>query len=679
MIVAFLILCLPLSVSASIHLGTIQGVVTGAKGEPVAGARVGLEGPTVRETVSDSGGRFYFPYLPVASYVVSVDLEGYGSAVQNEVMVEASRRTQVAIQLPADPDEIVTLTEETSIADPTDLDPASTMDRQELRGTPLPEAAEVLTSRFPGVVSGTLATRTGDPLYSSLRGADGVPRISINGVEGTSALPRLSSGVLRESLQEASFVSSSSDPLFRSAEGELRLVTPAARAHFEGSFYAALSPKAFQSSAMKPRGLRQNELVSTTDLGLEIGGPLIPGRLHAWSFLGTSVRERNLNPISSTSDTSTTNAMGRLDGALSMSRHLTGFGMFVRNDESLTSRPFFVGGPSFRTRSNSVSSLGSVDFQGTISPRAHAALKASVVRSHERLSQFSGVFSFDRSNTRVASILTLGASYDRFSEEPRRAGFERLSATLSDLVQWRSWTFQAGIRAERTTFRLSRERSTTTDPRLTISRAMGGSQKTTLKAGFNRYRDYYQRSVDELLVMAEHQILPEFLVGVQLSKREYERTCGSDRDIDLQHDSAEVFATKRMSNRWMMRGFVDAQNLDLDGCHPFAQSTLTDAALAYGVSTVVEGPWAINIALALTGRSAIELGVREAAPEFFQADLRVSKALSIAGRRLDAFAELVNATNQRDSLGRLLPVGVGMTRINNQLARSIRIGGRVNF
>lgn len=666
--------------------------MTGAKGEPVAGARVGVEGPTVRKTVSDSGGRFYFPYLPVASYVVSVDMEGHGSAVQNEVMVEASRRTKLTIQLPADPDEIVTLTEETSIADPTDLDPASTMDRQELRGTPLPEAAEVLTSRFPGVVSGTLGTRTGDPLYSSLRSASGVPRILINGVEVTSAVHRLTSGVLRESLHEASFVSSSSNPLFRSAEGELRLVTPAARAEFGGSFYAVFSPKAFQSSAMKPAGLRQNELVSSTDLGLEIGGPLIPGRLHAWSFLGTSRREMNLHPIVSTSDTSTTSAIGRLDGVLSSSRHLTGFGMLVRNEDSLTARSVFVGRRSFRPVSNSVESMGSVDFQATISQRAHASLKASVVQhsntrethARERPSQFSSVFSFDRSNSRVANLLTIGASYDRFPSERPGPGSERLSrdsfsVTLSDFLQWRSWTFQGGIRAERTSLFLSRELSTTIDPRVTISRAMGSSQKTTLKAGINRYRDDDQRSVDEVLAIAEHQILPEFLVGVQLSKRRYDRKCGRVQDIDLQHDSAEVFATKRMSNRWMMRGFVDAQNLDLDGCHPFAQSTLTDAALAYGLSTVVEGPWAINVALALTGRSAIELGDREAAPEFFQADLRVSKALSIAGRRLDAFAELVNATNQRDSLGRLSPVGLGMTRINNQLPRSVRIGGRLNF
>ena len=681
------LLTLPLSTSASLHLGTLHGVVIGAKGERVAAAKVRIEGATIRETVSDFAGRFTFPYLPAASYVVSIDRDGYGSEVQNDVIVESARRTKLTIQLPEDPDEIVTLTEETNIADPTDLDPAANIDRRELKETPLPEDASELVSRFPGVVTGTLGLRSYDVFFSSSKGSPGLPRLFLNGVAISSSARRPIGGLLRESIEGVALVVSSSDPAFESSEGELHLVTPAATSGFSGSLYGAYSPKAFQSSS----GPIGNHLEFGIDTAFEVGGTLVRDRLRGWAFLGTNRRDSRVHRDGTSArrehNVLTTAALGRLDASVSPSLHLTGLFLLSRvrrtRDDSSDGRKYIA-----NLAERSVESLVSLDSNSIISSRATALFKFSSVEyagaigeGLEKPLQGSGDLFIDASSRSVAQSIRIRASYDRVSSyrQERSASY---GVSASDLVEWKQWSVLAGVRVEYSSEVESPDGQSTVDPRITIARSLGKDERTHLKIGFNRYRNLQSDSVSEIVAIGERQILPEFITGLQWTRRRYDdvscyQKVTGNIEGDIEYESAGVFARKRMSNRWMTRVFADVANQS-HGCEAGSQGILNEAALTYGATVAVEGPWNLEIALVTNGRSAVKTESREVSRSIFQGDLRITRSFSIVEKNVDAFVEVTNLTNERDdqrSLAVIPPIPV----VNNQLARSVRIGGRVNF
>lgn len=674
----------PCSLSASLHLGTIHGVIRGPEGEAISQAKVRIEGPTVRASVADSSGRFSFFFLPAGLYVITAEAEKYGTVSRTDVVVEAGRRTMVAIDLPADPDEVVTLTEESSLSDPADLDPASTIDRAELRDATFAEEVERLATKFPAAVSGPFGTLSGDETVTTVRGARVIPRVLLNGIDISSDPLHFTEGILRESLHEVSLIASSSDPAFGTARGELHLITPAAPESFGGSFYTTFSPQGFQSSAGRRFGLRRNEIESRSDLALEAGGEIIAARLRAWGFVGTSTRAmwlRNENGSGRRRvETRTTSAFGRLDALLSPSNHLTGFvmlGQARRSSDDLDRR---------ETQPRTLDAVGGIDLITTITARVVAFLKVgsvdhggeSELDDRGRARQESGEIVFDASTGSLAQTIRLHAGREHSSASTTPGTRDVVSISVSDYLQWERWSLLAGARVERSDGPDDR-RTSTLIPRITISRMFGSGPATVAKLAFNQYHDAGHGRTNELVVATERSVLPELIVGAQFVRRNFrESRCGASA-AELQYDAFGLFTRKRMSNRWMLRSFVDAA--DQSGGCGSGDSFHNDSDLVYGVTAVIEGPWSTDLALSVQGRNAVEVQKSEASPAVFQMDLRFTRTFSIAERTLEAFAEMTNATNEEDDLGSLW-AGIRSfwgVATNNQLPRSVSVGARLYF
>jgi outer membrane protein OmpA-like peptidoglycan-associated protein len=88
--------------TAKPRTGAISGVVQGADGAPVAGARVELSGPTPQSVVSDSLGRVEVAAIAAGSYAVRVDAEGFLLRLQT-LDVVASQTATLAVTLEPKP------------------------------------------------------------------------------------------------------------------------------------------------------------------------------------------------------------------------------------------------------------------------------------------------------------------------------------------------------------------------------------------------------------------------------------------------------------------------------------------------------------------------------------------------------------------------------------------------
>ena len=82
--------------------GTLQGTVTDASSNPIAGASVHAVGPSDRLTTTDAAGHYSFQ-LPVGSYNVSVSAFGYLTQTANGVAVNDGQTTTQNFTMPAAP------------------------------------------------------------------------------------------------------------------------------------------------------------------------------------------------------------------------------------------------------------------------------------------------------------------------------------------------------------------------------------------------------------------------------------------------------------------------------------------------------------------------------------------------------------------------------------------------
>src|SRR4030095_12455843 len=80
--------------------GSLAGQVTDAQGGAVPGATVTVKSPQgVKTFVSDTGGRFFAPYLTPGTYSVSVSLTGFSTVEQKNIQVRLGTRTELTFAL----------------------------------------------------------------------------------------------------------------------------------------------------------------------------------------------------------------------------------------------------------------------------------------------------------------------------------------------------------------------------------------------------------------------------------------------------------------------------------------------------------------------------------------------------------------------------------------------------
>lgn len=156
---------------------TISGTVTDASGAVVPGADVAAAavatGTTYR-TVSGANGAFTIPAVPVATYTVTVTLQGFKTAVLKDVVVTSGAPANVkAVLAPGGVEETVVVGGATDIVQTQATAVATTLSARQIANLPLAgRAAFDLASFMPGVTS----------TDGTVRGAtvNGLPQSAVN-------------------------------------------------------------------------------------------------------------------------------------------------------------------------------------------------------------------------------------------------------------------------------------------------------------------------------------------------------------------------------------------------------------------------------------------------------------------------------------------------------------------
>src|SRR4029077_12895005 len=86
----------------SLQVGTIEGKVLDQSGAVVPGVTVTLTSPVLvgpRTNVTDSGGTYTFPSLPLGDYTAAYELSGFKKVIREGLIVTAARTVTVDVTL----------------------------------------------------------------------------------------------------------------------------------------------------------------------------------------------------------------------------------------------------------------------------------------------------------------------------------------------------------------------------------------------------------------------------------------------------------------------------------------------------------------------------------------------------------------------------------------------------
>jgi hypothetical protein len=251
---ALLVLAALLAVSipiASAQSGTsgLIGTIMDAQGAHVPGATVTLSNPATgfsRVTTADASGDYQFVAVPPGTYRVTVELQGFRTAVYDEVAlpVDVTARQDIKLELGALTENIQVMAE-TRVVNTTDASLGNVISGNQVRALPLEaRSVEGLLSLQAGAVfvpTNTLGAQ--DNRSGSVSGARAdQANVTLDGVDNNDPLYNTAyTGALRstlDSLQEFRVTTSNySADSGRSSAAQVSLVTKSGTNDFHGSGY----------------------------------------------------------------------------------------------------------------------------------------------------------------------------------------------------------------------------------------------------------------------------------------------------------------------------------------------------------------------------------------------------------------------------------------------------------
>jgi hypothetical protein len=159
---ALAILCValpnPLSAQADIN-GQIHGRILDGRGRALAGVTVTLESPALfasRQEVTNDGGLFRFPALPVGRYMLKAELVGYQSFVTTDIVLNAGESRDFPMTLYEGLVEKVMVVAEQNLIDTRSTQSREVIDSSYVNALPLSSKRyQQIFSLFPGVTNHT--------------------------------------------------------------------------------------------------------------------------------------------------------------------------------------------------------------------------------------------------------------------------------------------------------------------------------------------------------------------------------------------------------------------------------------------------------------------------------------------------------------------------------------------
>ena len=318
-VVFLAIACLCLMCSTLLAQGTggrIIGRVADSSGAVLANVKVTLANESTgitRESQTNGSGDYGFPEVPVGTYTLTFDLQGFKTSVGKAITVELNQIVTFNSTLQiGETKEVVEVSSEAPLVDTTSTQLGAVMDNRQVQNLPLNSRDTYqLLQLQPGVMS------TVGSSNSLVYGSDSPGAVSVNGGRGRSNNFSVNGGDANDlfanlptvqpspdSIQEFRVITNTFDAEYgRNSGSVVNVVTKSGTNDLHGSLYEFFRNKVLNANdycltAASPEDLPCSKpQFNQNQFGGTLGGPIIKNRTFFFaSYEGRRIRQGILSP-----------------------------------------------------------------------------------------------------------------------------------------------------------------------------------------------------------------------------------------------------------------------------------------------------------------------------------------------------------------------------------------------
>src|SRR5262249_41687638 len=297
-------------VSAQVNTASVTGLVTDPAGAAVAGASVvakNLATNVTTSTTTDSSGYYTFATLPVATYSLAVEVQGFKRFVRENVTLEVGQKARIDFTLTVGAvSETANITADAPILTTQEATTGGVIENRLVTDLPLSArnwddlvslVAGVQADRYTEESGGTANGRTGGANVHGIRSLQN--NFVLDGVDNNSIsenVQELTTQIVRPSVDSIQEFRLSTNPYSaengRSPGSLISVTTKSGTNGYHGTAYEFLRNRIFdannffnnRSGVDKPQNI-QNQF------GANIGGPVLKNRLFFFfNYEGTRIR-----------------------------------------------------------------------------------------------------------------------------------------------------------------------------------------------------------------------------------------------------------------------------------------------------------------------------------------------------------------------------------------------------
>ncbi len=294
-----LLSALPAS-AQTLFQGRIDVTVQDAQGSVIPGVTVEISGPAAQQQVTDDRGEARFLNLPPGTYTVTSTLQGFRPYSNERVAVASGSGTPLRITMQVSGvTEAVQVVAAEPIVDPARQTVTTSVSYEELQQIPSSRDPWVVLQTIPGIVVDRVnvgGAESGQQSNYVAKGAvtsdntwniDGIP---ITDLAATGSSPTY---YAFDMFQEMSVTTGGASATNPTAGAQLNMQLKGGSDRLSGAAHMIGATEDLQSSNLPdelqglagPSG-KGNRMKEFTDVGFDVGGPIVRGRWWAWGAFG---------------------------------------------------------------------------------------------------------------------------------------------------------------------------------------------------------------------------------------------------------------------------------------------------------------------------------------------------------------------------------------------------------
>jgi hypothetical protein len=290
---------------AQIASGNIYGTVVDEQGGVLPGADVTLLSTSIggapRTTVTDSQGQFRFLNLDAGTYKLTISLPSF-SKQEREVIVTTGINTNIAFNLKVKSvEETVTVTAESPVVDIKKIGTATTLTKDELQSTPQSKDPWAMLKTVPGVIVDRVNVGGNESgQQSGFVGKGALFSDTMWNLDGVVITDTTSGGASSsyydfDAFDQVAINTGGNDLKVQTGGLGINFVTRRGTNQFKGSAKFTVNNDAMESvntpdelkhDARLGGAEKANHTNQITDVGFDIGGPVVKDKLWFWLNYG---------------------------------------------------------------------------------------------------------------------------------------------------------------------------------------------------------------------------------------------------------------------------------------------------------------------------------------------------------------------------------------------------------